>query len=593
MTKKNNQVLMLLSAVGLMAFTACTNDKYDLGDIDMTIGVGSDDGLTLPTSSTKEILLDDLLELDNSDNVVIKENGDYVFLQAGDSVDAVHPMVDNIVIAEKDSLNFSIDIDLPDLPADLPEGQIIPNTAGSINNGTGGNRLYTFEYAGTKPDAIETLKYIDTKGSFRVYLDFSDDLKKFIPQFKTFELEFPSFMEIEAPKDHGTVEGNILKVNSVTTNKALDFIVNFKRLDFKDDMWTVNRDSIVIKGDVKINAEWDDMVLGSKQLNRLGIDSKITIEEFSIIGATGSYNPKFTMDDLGSVNIGDLPDFLTNENVKLDLFNPQIVVNIESDMAVPGFLTGTLTATKKDGTEIVVDIPKMKINDVEENGGISNIMICRQEMDFTGYTDHQVVPELAKIIEALPYLNTISFGAVAGAESSDEDSKIELGREYTIKPSYTIEAPIAFGNSARIVYTDSLDGWNDDIQDYEFANEAYIEVTADIENCIPAYLTMSATAIDINGKESDGLTAEVMGTIAASMDGQTPVTTPITITIKQKEPGALRSVDGLTFTIEAAAADENGNNPIEGITLNAKNHHLTAKNIKVTVKGKVIIKNDD
>ena len=75
--------------------------------------------------------------------------------------------------------------------------------------------------------------------------------------------------------------------------------------------------------------------------------------------------------------------------------------------------------------------------------------------------------------------------------------------------------------------------------------------------------------------------------IEASTDGTIAKTTPVTITISEKKKGMLKKVDGLTFKIEVAA-DDNGNNHIVGKTINAYNHTITAKNIKVKLVGKII-----
>ena len=593
MKKRNNQLLMVLSAVGLMTFTACTDDKYDLGDLDTTIGVGSDEGLTLPMSSTKEILLDDLLELNNNESVFIKENGDYVFKQSSGDVAPVHPTIDKIAVIDQGSAEFPVVLDV-DLPADLTPlvGEIIAGTANEIPSAV----IYTLEYRGEKPAEINSLETVNTEGRFSVNINFSESLSRFIPNFKSFQIEFPSYMEIGLPQEFATefeVKGHVLQAkNGVSTRKGLNLDVNITKLTFDGNELKMDDDQIVMEGSVKVAMAWDDIVVGSATLGELRLDSKLEIENLAIVGATGSFSPKIELNDLGSVTIGALPDFLTNENVNVDLYNPQIVVSIKSDLSVPGYLEGTLVAHKKDGLNVAVNIPKVKINAAEENGGVSHIMICRRNENIPDtITDMAVVDDLSAIIEALPYVNTISFNAIAGA-TPVSGSQIELGKAYTVKPSYSIEAPIAFAENARIVYSDKLDGWNDDIQDYEFADEAYLRVTADIENRIPAYLTMAAHAINLSGNKIDNLTVTVDSDIDASQDGNETKTTPIGITIRQKAPSALKAVDGIVFTIEAAAAAD-GKSPVEGVTLNAYNHSLLAKNIKITLVGKLVIKSDD
>ena len=50
----------------------------------------------------------------------------------------------------------------------------------------------------------------------------------------------------------------------------------------------------------------------------------------------------------------------------------------------------------------------------------------------------------------------------------------------------------------------------------------------------------------------------------------------------------LKKLTGMKIKVSGAAKDANGNNPIKGITLNAKKHSLVLQNIRLTLKGKAI-----
>ena len=601
MTKKNNQLVMPLLVAGLTFLTACVDSRYDLSDLDTSIGIGSDEGFILPTCSTKEIYLDDFLELNNSGSVVVKDNekdddyGDYMFQQRGEKVDPTHPSIDKISINNGESTNISVRIGISDLPADydsLPIGSPLSDVPNSISE-----RILTFNYEDSHPEEIKSLKMAETEGSIDINITFTEDMNGFISNFKTFNVELPQYMEFDvANTSVGEYElsGNILKFKNVKTDKPLTIETRIKKLYFTEgdeyNQLKFSEENITMTGDIKVDATYDEIKKGNGNINNLMINSTMSVNGLTIVSGNGSFKPKIEMNDLGDVQIEDLPDFLTNEDVVIDLYNPQVVVNIESDLPVSGFMDGIITAKKKDGTEISVDIPKLKINAVKENEGISNIMICRQEMASSEYTDQQIVPNLSDIIASLPNASTISFKVEAEVESVGE-STFDLGKEYTMQPSYRIESPLDFGKNARIAYTDTLSGWNDNIKNLEFADKTYVRMTANIENRIPAYLTMDAHAIDVNGNKIDNLKVTVDSNIKASEDGSTSETTPIGITIEQKEANTLKDVDGIIFSIKAAASD--GNNVIEGITLNAKKHCLLAKDIKVMLIGQVIIKSDN
>lgn len=136
-------------------------------------------------------------------------------------------------------------------------------------------------------------------------------------------------------------------------------------------------------------------------------------------------------------------------------------------------------------------------------------------------------------------------------------------------------------------------GWTDDLEDIDLMAGSAIELTANVENKIPAYLTVSATAIDVQGKPipENRIKVEVSNVINASEDGNTPVVTPLKIRLTEGEPGSVALVDGLTFRIEAASGEE-GAKSIVGQTINAYNHTLKARDIKVRLVGKIIVNKD-
>ena len=158
-----------------------------------------------------------------------------------------------------------------------------------------------------------------------------------------------------------------------------------------------------------------------------------------------------------------------------------------------------------------------------------------------------------------------------------------------IKPSYAIEAPLAFADDACIVYTDSIDELSSDLEDIDLGNDARLEITADVENHVPAYLEVTAVALDVAGRElaPGKVKVDVEGVIAA-YNGNRSVSTPLKITAKQQTKGALKELDKIKFTIKAVAKTA-GAPAVTGQTLNATKHYIKADNISVKLKGKVTV----
>ena len=248
-----------------------------------------------------------------------------------------------------------------------------------------------------------------------------------------------------------------------------------------------------------------------------------------------------------------------------------------------GVINGRLTATKNGVTTAAVNIPNMDVLPA----ATTHLCICRDKAvtNAPGRTLVEV-PTLSTLLDPIP--DRITFSASASADSHQVYS-FELGKNYTITPSYEIVAPIAFGSSAQIVYTESFDEFNDDIEDFDVAEGTYLLMTADLENRIPAYLNVEAVAIDIHGKEMPEslVKVEVTGEVKASPDGVNSTTSAIQVKLTPQK-GALKTFDGMKLTVSGAAQSSQGDATVVGKTLNAKKHSLVAKNIQIKLVGKAI-----
>ena len=60
---KHLLLLGMLCAGSAVLTTGCVSDDYDLDNLDMTMGLGSD-GLKLKLGTTQQIMLNDILDLD-------------------------------------------------------------------------------------------------------------------------------------------------------------------------------------------------------------------------------------------------------------------------------------------------------------------------------------------------------------------------------------------------------------------------------------------------------------------------------------------------------------------------------------------------
>lgn len=589
-SKAKKLSLFTFAILSIGSFTGCIDNDYDLDGVDMTIGIGNGEFL-LPSCSTDSIRLSEVLELNESETVVEKDNGDYYYLQDGNNVSPTHTKVDKITVVKHrgESQDFSFSVanylhqsgkrtKTTNIPVDFNQKQVV----------------YSFAYKGSIPNEVEELIVANTDGKITINTSFSPEVQKFVPVIAELSLELPSFLTIEnvnSKLDH-TQNGSKLVFKNVSTasNLKVDFTIG--KIDFKKkssplgSLSTSNR-NLSMNADIQMGIKINNIALGSSidGADKCKITADMIINNDLVIEKVrGKFNPSIELDDLGSTDVTGIPDFLTNDGVVIDIDNPQIILNLESNLDVPGFIGGTLTAVKNGQKTANITIPEVKVL----ANATSKICICRNKskVNQAAYTEVVEVPNLSTVLNPIP--DHINFAGHARADKTVEADFV-LGKQYTIKPSYRIEAPLAFGENARIVYTDSFDDFNSDIKDIEVKDNTYIEFSGDIESKIPAYLNASAVAIDINGNEmpESEVKVAVDGEIKASADGKTPAVSTLKITMKPTK-SALKKLDGLKFTVSGSAKSEKNTESVVGQTLNAKNHTLIIKNIKIKLVGQVI-----
>lgn len=592
---KSRIVACMLAAGFLAVGSGCTDSDFDLSNIDQTIGIGGD-GLQLPTNSTENIVLDDLLDLNNSDFISIAENGDYMFSKQSDDVKPSHPSIDEVLVKEA-KVNNNFKIEIPESSLMQTRRKSAGHTKLSKTASVEGEAS-EFKYRGNVPFEIRELISAKTASDINIDVNVTAELKKVIPTFKTMTVTIPSYLKLNIGKCSPSqpeydAEKGIITFRNISSSAKINIKANISSLDFSTPPPTVvftpgvlgADGSIDFDGAVLLGITFDEVNKEGNSLQNLYMSAKMTMGAIRVTEATGKFKPNLDLEDLGNVNINNVPDFLTDYDVTVNLYNPVIELTATSDIDVAGVATATLIAEDKRGNEMAkVEIRGLNI----KPNGTTRLCICKHKegIDETKYDQVKVVSNLSDIVKKIPH--RINCKAEVDADTYRKGT-VKLGKKYTIDADVYMKAPLAFDEGAQIVYTDTIDGWNEDIDKFSFAEGAYIEMTTEVENKMPAYLNVSAFAIDVNGKEipQHRIRVDVSNSVKASEDGEKAVVTPVTIKLRENEKGALKTVDGIVFRVTAAAGEKDAQT-IVGKTINAYKHTLTARNIKVRLVGKII-----
>lgn len=588
MKKKQMKASLLLASLLTLGFslTGCTNDDYDFDQIDATMGFGSGE-LEIPASSTMNIPLSDILELEEGGSVKIAANGDYLFQLTGSDASSASPMISPIVLRGNSYSNTLT---------------LNANSAAKGTRAAGTHLSFVspkqqmFVYNGTDA-AVKSLKSAEVAGEIELKIILTlGGLSSAINKINKATLTLPGYLEISQVTGNGNgvpmVNGSKITVENVSTRSALQLTIKAKKLDF------ANQDAygkVVIgnNGSIKMDGYFDlgiEAHVTGVPTSELSIGANVTVNDITLKSATGIFDPEINISSLGDVTVTGVPDFLSEDGVRADLDNPQIILSIQNDMDAAAKVSAKVISTKNGQNLATVQLPEMNICKTTV-APVTKICICRHNTEELtaqyGAANVYVVSNLATLInQHIP--DHVQITDVEAKADLSQEMTIEFGRNYNVVPSYEIYAPLAFAEDAVIEYADDFDGWNDDLDDLELSEGTYVRLTADAQNLVPATLIVEATPLGQEGTDISNL-IEVnvkKGTVKASADGVTAVTSPLEIELREKVKGALQKLDGLSYKVKGKASHDG--TTVTGINLNSKKHTLKLENIKVKLVGKVI-----
>lgn len=588
MKKKQMKASLLLASLLTLVFslTGCTNDDYDFDQIDATMGFGSGE-LEIPASSTMNIPLSDILELEEGGSVKIAANGDYLFQLTGSDASSASPMISPIVLRGNSYSNT--------LTLNASSAAKGTRAAGSHLSFVSPKELM-FKYNGTDA-AVKSLKSAEVAGEIELKINLTlGGLSSAITNINKVTLTLPGYLEISRVEGNGNgvpmVNGSKITVENVSTSSNLRLTIKAKKLDFeKQDAYG----KVVIDNNGSINMDgYFDLGIEANvtrvPTSALTIDAYVNVNDITLKSATGIFDPEINISSLGDVTVTGVPDFLSEDGVRADLDNPQIILSIQNDMDAAAKVSAKVISTKNGQNLAIVQLPEMNICKTTV-APVTKICICRHNTEELtrqyGAANVYEVSNLATLInQHIP--DHVQITDVETKADLSQEMTIEFGRNYNVVPSYEIYAPLAFAEDAVIEYADDFDGWNDDLDDLELSEGTYVRLTADAQNLVPATLIVEATPLGLEGTDISNL-IEVnvkKGTVKASADGVTAVNSPLEIELREKVKGGLQKLDGLSYKVKGKASHDG--TTVTGINLNSKKHTLKLENIKVKLVGKVI-----
>lgn len=569
--------LTLYSAMALMlsagVLQGCKDNDFSFDNIDATVGLGTDE-IALPGGNdTKEIPLDDVVDLNNSNFVYVDDKGDYQISVAGNSTETSSVTISPFTIVPTASA-----------ATDVP-----------VVVGTFSGSMLRLSMSATAPAEVEELNSLTCDDNLTITFTVPSTVRR----IDALSLSLPAFLQI----DKGTIDGSATTVSNGTVSLSnvatgahtLALHVTGIKIGQTSTLGSVTFDKdtrrVSLSADVRLQGTLSKaQVISDGSLS--SISGHIT-GSLTVTGATGRFHPVYTFGSFGSVILNNIPDFLSDKNVNMNLYDPHIRLDFSNSLPIAAKVSGRLVARDdRNRTLATVDIPTFNVPT-----GNSVIVLHKQTEAAPQGQTYVTVPGLGNLLKTIP--DHIDFVDVKAEADNSQTAEVRLGHEYTMQERYAFTSPLQLDADAAIIYTDSIDDLNKTLKKLSFKEKTIGDATsidgslvleADVLNRLPAFLTLTVWATDLKGDSipQSQLSVDVDKTIDGTADATTGAVTHLTVTMTPRSNDVLHQVEGMQFRFRAAADGKNGSNPIVGKTINAKTQTLKVYNIKLTKKGKLI-----
>ncbi|KAB5272543.1 hypothetical protein DW989_05625 [Bacteroides stercoris] len=513
----------------------------------MTISAGGEH-LAIPVGYTEKITLDKIIELDEGDDLQIVD-GEYHLLKK-DNIDETNTSVKLVTVNESSN---------PIEPIRIISGNHDNNVHDIFISNAESEGFINAEAHGVDKAVIEIGSLAaDMPTTLTLKLKLGGEISTSLVKVGTMTITFPNFIQFE--KENG-LNGQTLTMTDVQIEPYSGFTKELKinKYVFGKEYGEGNRvdeengDRILKIENQEIKIEMQGINVTTPSGNgSLNITPTITLAEMAVSEVYGTIQPDIDVKPT-EVELNNLPDFLQDDEIRLDITNPVFSFNannplntdVEMDGVLTGYKDGQVTKTVKIGSG---------------NGGASitlkpsgdkqqTISIVRDEQTVVeANATKVVVPNLNDIIETIPdHINVELKPAV----KTEQYYTVNLGQDYTLNSAYDIDIPLSFGSNLKIVYEETLDNFDLDLEDVDI-KKAVLSINA--VNTIPLAMEIkndNVSALDANGNVIKDIDVTVEGTITESKDGKTEVSSALNVNLNETAEGAISKLDGLKLKITA------------------------------------------
>lgn len=536
---------------------SCVDNKYDLDkDIDMTVNVGGEH-LTIPAGSSDTAYLSKIIEVEEGDILQPDATTRVYHLTKKDDIN-VEPTTVNEVTIDETTTNLS--------STEIVNATSSSNVEVSAPVTTSGD----FEAKSNNIDeALKELGALHAKAPVDLILtiDFQKEqsLNFTRVQANKLKIVFPDYIVFKAEEGiqgHELIlDGQVLSENGKSYSRTL----KVEGYEFGENTGfgkePVNG-TLTIDG--KISMEGDVVTSGVSGSGTLSLVPTAVLGEMTINCVRGVIQPNIDAETT-NIELNDLPDFLKDEETRLDITNPVILLRANNPLETPVEVDAVLTPMKDnaqiDGKEVKVGSGNGKTPVVLASGENVIALSRTGESSLEGVTANVKVEDMNNLLETIPDDIMVDLKPVV---RNEEYYTAELGIAYEMPSSYEVDVPLSFEQGLNIVYNDSIQDLNKDLNDLDKVGLKNVKVILSVDNAIPLKLQLKAENVQIKDVYGNELSAvkktieEDKQYVAESTDGEKPATSELVLNLTSDDTAFLSKIDRICFKITAVTGTTTG-----------------------------------
>lgn len=529
---------------------SCVDNKYDLDkDIDMTVNVGGEH-LTIPAGSSDTAYLSKIIEVEEGDILQPDAATRVYHLTKKDDIDVKPTTVEEVTISSANT----------ELTKKLIESST--GASGSVTTDLDVENTLTAEANDIDKALIELgALESETPAILTLKFSFDGDLAYEAVTAKDLKIKLPDFLVF---KEGEVEDGNTLTLNEILSETPKELEVIGYQFGIKAGEGEKPDENRTITIDGKVTMKGQVVTSGIGGSGSLTMAMHVTLGEMTANSVTGVIQPNIDAETT-NIELNDLPDFLKDEETRLDITNPVILLIAENPLATPVQIDAVLTPMKNntqiEGKEVKIgegyDKKPIELAPNKKN----LIALSRTGESSIEEATNVKVEDINNLLETIPDDIEVKLKPVVRKK---DYYTAKLGWSYEMPSSYEVDVPLSFEQGLNIVYNDSIQDLNKDLNDLDKVGLKNMKVILSVDNAIPLKLQLKAENVQIKDVYGNELSAvkktieEDKQYVAESADGEKPATSELVLNLTSDDTAFLSKIDRICFKITAVTGTTTG-----------------------------------